>query len=221
MNLDVVETPHRLREIAHDEPHLNRWFEHPSSEIVHHDDRCCEEARLWFLSYALSMEIGAATEFALKPPTWLCEHYTWGPSVWPIAWCEVVDEEVIDCGVFSALAREIFAAQGHQAYPAQALLSYSSDATQHWRGQWSKAWMQQAGEVGEAFPWVGKKLVYHELVVLESFDGTARFYDATNGTWYQPGQRAGYGCLIAVKSECPRALRWHDKNIVCGEWVSL
>lgn len=215
MTLDAVE------DLAKREHHLTRWFEHPASAILHHDDSCCDEAKLWFLSYARSMEIGFSSEFALKPPTWLCERFTWGPSVWPISWCEVVEQEIIDCGVFAVLAREVFEAQGQKAYPARSLLSYTSDCTQHWRGQWSEAWKEQSENVGEAFPWVGSALVYHELCVLETADGRARFYDSTNGTWYDPDQRLGFASVIAVRSECPRTLKWGDKDIVCGEWVSL
>ena len=210
-----------IQEIASQEPHLSRWFEHPASEIIHHDDSCCEEARLWFLSYARSMEIGSLNQFRLKTPSWLCQHYTWGPSRWPIFWCELVKQDMIDCGVFAALAREIFTAQGHKVYPAQALLSYTRNCTQHWRGQWNETWVEQSDDVGEAFPWVGNVLVYHELVVLEMDDGTAKFYDPTNAVWYDPHQRLGFASIIAVKSQCPRVLSWGGKEIVCGEWVSL
>lgn len=207
--------------LAKQEEHLSKWFEHPASDLVNHDDECCEKAKLWFLSLARSMEIGSSDSFKLKAPTWLSKHFKWGASEWPMAWCEVVAEDVIDCGMFAALSREVFNAQGHPAYPGQALLSYNESCTKHWKGLWDDTWKNQNSKTGRPFPWIGDRLVYHELCVLEMENGEGRFYDATHGTWYEPHQRYGFGALLAVRSECPRLLRWADKQIACGEWVNL
>src|SRR4051812_2443894 len=122
MSLAAVETDDLIRSLIGREKHFSEWGEHPPSSIVHHDQRCCEEARLWFLAYARSMEIDTLSHFTTKAPTWLSRLFTWGPSEWPISWCQLVREDVVDCGVFAALAREVFKAQGHEVHPAQALL---------------------------------------------------------------------------------------------------
>jgi hypothetical protein len=197
---------------------LERWLEHPASAILHHDGQCCDEARSWFLAYARSMEIGAMSEVRLNAPTWLSQLFTWGPSVWPISWCELVKEEVLDCGVFAALAREVFTAQGHSVHPAQVLLSYGEDCTRHWKDLWNMK--EEEIEEGKVFPWIGERMVYHEICVLETEDGKARFYDSTWSAWLQPHQRVGHGALLAVRSECPRILRWAGKTMSHGEWVS-
>ena len=178
------------------EPHFTRWLEHPSSNILHHEQRCCEEARLWFLSYARSMEIGVAPQFEFKAPTWLSQLFEWGPSEWPISWCQVVREKIIDCGVFAALAREVFRAQGLEAHPAQALLSYNASCTGHWQEYWDQAKKKKKKETSASSSLgSASQVVYHEICVLETRDGSARFYDSTWGHWYLPQARAGFNSL--------------------------
>lgn len=199
-----------------------RWIEHPSSSIIHHERDCCEEARLWFLAYSRSMEGWTAAQYRMKPPTWLSQLYKWGPSVWPITWCQVIKEKTIDCGVFAALAREVFAAQGAKAYPAQALLSYNENCTDHWKDLWIKGMGKvDKRKTGEVFPWVGSRVVYHEVCVLEMPNGDAKIYDSTFGNWLEPHQRVGFGALLSVRAECPRLLNWGDKLLSFGEWVDL
>lgn len=215
-----------LRTLVEREPNFLRWIEHPTSSILHHDRACCDEARLWFLAFARSMEIGVLSQYEIKAPTWLLENFTWGPTEWPISWCEVVQEEIIDCGVFAALAREVFAAQGHSVHPAQALLRYNADCTMHWRELWkgskSKKDNEPKGrEKKEVFPWIGNELVYHELCVLELPDGTAKLYDATAGNWYLPESRSGFSALLAVRTDCPRVLTWNKRPMICGEWMEV
>ncbi len=209
-----------IYDLAGREEHFQRWMEHPSSVIIHHDSACCEEARLWFLARAHSMEIGSLSQFRLNAPTWLMNDYEWGVSKWPIAWCEVVKEKMIDCGAFAALTREVFAAQGHEAHPAQVLVRYNESCTTHWKDLWKKG-QDSISKSKEFFPWVGSEMIYHEICALELPDGTARFFDSTFGFWYEPMQRYGFGALLAVRAECPRILRWGEKTISCGEWTEL
>lgn len=218
----VSEPPQPLRKLIEFEEFYHRWVEHPSSCIVHHERECCEEARLWFLSYARSMEASMASHYQLKPPTWLSQLVTWGPSVWPISWCQIFKEKTIDCGVFAALAREIFAAQGFQAHPAQALLSYNENCTEHWKDLWTTGMKKfDQKKVGDVFPWVGSKIVYHEVCILEMPNSEAKIYDSTFGNWMEPVKREGFAALLSVRSECPRLLEWGDKILSYGEWVDL
>lgn len=215
-----------LRSLIEKEENFSKWVEHPSSTILHHESNCCEEARLWFLAYARSMEIGSLARYDLKAPTWLSQLFTWGPSEWPISWCQLVKEKFIDCGVFAALAREILKAQGFEAHPAQILLSYNENCTHHWKDLWVAGKKKQdtlkGNEPrGKSFPWIGNKLVYHEVCALELQDGTARIYDSTWGTWLEPKTRVGFGSLLAIRTECPRLLHWDNKQLSCGEWSDL
>ena len=204
------------------EEFYSRWIEHPSSCIIHHESECCEEARLWFLAYARSMEGSAATQNKIKPPVWLSQLFKWGPSVWPITWCQVIKEKTIDCGVFAALAREVFSAQGFSAHPAQALLSYNNECTGHWKDLWKTGMNKfEKRKVGEVFPWVGTEIVYHEICLLELSDGETKIYDSTFGNWLEFDKRKGFGALLSVRSECPRLLKWGDKILISGEWADL
>jgi hypothetical protein len=218
----VVESNPYLRDLIAQEEHYSRWVEHPSSIIIHHERECCEEARLWFLAYSRSMEGWTSSQYKMKPPTWLSQKFQWGPSVWPISWCQVFKEKTIDCGVFAALAREVFQAQGFEAHPAQALLSYNENCTDHWKDLWVTGMKKvDKRKLGEVFPWVGNKIVYHELCLLEMPDGQAKIYDSTFGYWFEPLKRQGFGALLSVRSECPRLLNWGDKLLSHGEWVDL
>jgi hypothetical protein len=218
----VTDLPETHKNLVDSEEFYPRWVEHPSSTILHHDKNCCEEARLWFLSYARSMEGWTSAQFRMKPPTWLSQLCTWGPSPWPISWCQVFKEKTVDCGVFAALAREIFTAQGFTAHPAQALLTYNENCTEHWKDLWKSGSGKAAKQRdSDFFPWVGNLIVYHEVCVLEMPDGKAKIYDSTFGNWLEPQKRAGFAALLSVRSECPRLLKWGDKILSYGEWVDL
>ena len=218
----IIEPIRKRKSLIEQEEFYPRWIEHPSSCIIHHERECCEEARLWFLAYARSMEGGMATQYRMRPPSWLSQLFEWGPSVWPISWCQVVKEKTIDCGVFAVLAREVFAAQGFEAHPAQALLSYNQNCTDHWKDLWINGMKKiDKRKRGEVFPWVGSHVVYHEICLIETKNGDAQIYDSTFGHWLESNKREGFAGLIAVKSECPRLLRWGDKTLCCGEWVNL
>jgi len=224
VNLRSEKTPGGyLQDLLENEEHYTRWLEHPSSSIIHHERECCEEARLWFLAYSRSMEGWTSSQYQMKPPTWLLQTFNWGPSVWPISWCQVFKEKTIDCGVFAALAREIFQAQGHEAHPAQALLSYNQNCTEHWKDLWINGMkkIETKKQSGEVFPWVGNQIVYHEVCVLEMPDGRAKIYDSTFGNWLEPNKRVGFGALLSVRSECPRLISWGGQLLSYGEWVDL
>jgi hypothetical protein len=224
-NIALASRSQRIQEIFKKEENFLQWMEHPASSILQHDEKCCEEARLWFLAYSRAMEINALSQFEIKAPTWLSQKFEWGPTEWPIFWCELVKEKVIDCGVFAALAREIFKAQGFEAHPAQALLSYNEVCTNHWKELWKRNEEKEKKEKkkgkGKTFPWIGDKVVYHEICLLEMPDGTAKVYDSTWGNWYLPQHRLGFGALLALRTECPRLLRWGNVTLSCGEWVDV
>ncbi len=211
-----------IRELLDSEEFYNRWIEHPTSSIIHHDQECCQHARLWFLSYARSMEGWSCSQFDLKAPVWLSQLFNWGPSIWPISWCQLVKEKTLDCGVFAALAQEILKAQGHQVHSGQCLLVYNDTCTNHWKDLWRTKMPRKEGRrSGDVFHWIGDQVVYHEVCIIELPDGSAKVYDSTFGGWYEPLERIGFGALLAIRSECPRLLRWGDKFLSCGEWVDL
>jgi hypothetical protein len=215
------------------EPYIREWFEQPASQITHHDADCCKEARAWFRSYAVSMQASHAAEAdSIRAPTWLSQRFTWGPSRWPIAWCEVIQQKVIDCGVFAALARECFELSGHAAHPGQILLDYSVECTSHWNTYWGKGADQirkkrnskwnWTKEPLKFFPWIGNHLVYHEICLVELGEGRTRLYDSTWGQWYSSTQKEGHASVIAARGEWgENALLWENRLLNSGEWSVL
>ncbi|MDP8916647.1 MAG: hypothetical protein M3M95_05515, partial [Pseudomonadota bacterium] len=62
-----------------------RWDQWPASALSHHGGACCDIAREWVLATDFS-QLGDAA--ALTGPRWLRQKYPWGPSPWPMHWCE-------------------------------------------------------------------------------------------------------------------------------------
>src|SRR5215210_2036228 len=88
---------------------IRRWETTQPSMISHHGLRCCALAREWIFSTDHAQLNG---EHLSTGSRWLRHRFTWGPSPWPIAWCQVVRRKVLDCGAFAALAHEIFSTRG-------------------------------------------------------------------------------------------------------------
>src|SRR4028118_555309 len=97
---------------------------------------------------------GPAPGDLLGGPRGLREKCEWGPSSWPMHWCEVVERKVIDCGAHAALAQEAFTARGVTAFRAQFVQRYSEDAASQWRTKWG------ADKVSDH--WISDDVIYHE-----------------------------------------------------------
>jgi hypothetical protein len=130
---------------------------------------------------------GASTS---SGPRWLREKYEWGPSAWPIHWCEILARKVIACGAHSALAQEAFQARGLTAFRAQFVQRYSADALDQWRQRW--------GEQDVSDHWLGDGVIYHEANAVLVGD-ELKLWDSSAGWWINPGPQTGYGSLIAVR----------------------
>ncbi|MEB4207728.1 hypothetical protein [Mycobacterium sp. 94-17] len=174
---------------------------------------CCDRARAWLAAMGRSHDFAATDGLAFAGPGWLTERYAWGPTRWPLAWCDAVRAPTIDCGVFSAFALEIFRAKGIEAFPGQVLRFCAAERTTHWRSKWSS--------LPEAFNWIGSGVVYHEVNVVRVSETDARVYDPTVGVWLDAGVKAGHGAHIAIRAELPVALSWEGHKLVGGQWTKL
>jgi hypothetical protein len=130
---------------------MERWQPSPASSLSDHGGRCCRLAREWVVAYDFSQLGGAPS---LTGPRWIRHRYAWGPSRWPLHWCEAVREKTLDCGALAALAREVFAARGVESFPAQFIQQFSAEAARHWQKKWEGA--------GCAVRWIDDELIYHE-----------------------------------------------------------
>lgn len=195
----------------------DRWQDFPHSAISHHGRACCEVAREWVVAMDYAMLNGGDLG---SGPRWLRARYKWGPSSWPIHWCEVVERKVIDCGAHAALAHEVFAARGRTAFPAQFVQKYSADATGQWRGAWAKE--------DVSCHWLSDDLIYHEANALLVGEDEVKLWDGSAGWWVNPRQQgSGYGNLVAVRIFADGQIgggdgfRWGERLLKPNVWNQI
>jgi hypothetical protein len=194
---------------------VEKWQQCPASSLLHHGGRCCRVAREWVLSMDYSQLDGTNL---LSGPRWLRQRYTWGPSVWPLFWCDAVERKTLDCGALAALANEVFAARGVRSYTAQLIQQYSDEATLHWRKQWAGG--------GASTHWIEGDLIYHEGNAVVVREGEIRVWDASAGWWVNPRQFGGYGGLLALRvcdphGEAPAHFSWGAHRVAPNRWQKV
>jgi hypothetical protein len=194
---------------------MQKWEHFPISTISHHGEQCCRIAREWVLSTDYS-QLNAGDP--LTGPRWLRRKFAWGPSSWPIHWCEAVERKKLDCGALAALATEIFASRGVRSYPAQFIQQYTEDATR----QWSKNWESDDVPVN----WIKDDLIYHEACAVVVRDNEIRLWDPSASWWVNPKQFGGYGCLLALRvfaaqANAPSELVWGTHRISPNRWEKI
>lgn len=193
-----------------------KWQDFPYSRISHHGGACCEVAREWVLAMDFAQLNGADISAG---PRWLRARYEWGPSPWPMHWCELVERDAIDCGAHQALALAVFTARGLTAFPAQLVQRYSGDATEQWRGKWA------AEEV--SCHWLDGEVIYHEATALLSGEDEVRIWDGSAGCWVNPRQAGGYGSLLALRIFAEGqwgggdGLRWGERRLKPNLWTQI
>jgi hypothetical protein len=208
---DLIET--RIEERPAPSVASARWTDFPFSSLSHHGGACCEVAREWIVAMDFAQLNGGDLS---SGPRWLRARYEWGPSPWPMHWCEVAARKVIDCGAHSALAHEAFVARGVTAFRAQFVQRYSADALCQWRTKWA------ADKVSDH--WIGDDVIYHEGNAILIGEDEVKLWDSSAGSWIDPRQSGGYGSLAAVRLFADRqwgggdGLRWGVHRIKPGAW---
>ena len=194
---------------------IEKWREFPHSSLAHHGARCCDLAREWVTAFDFS-QLGGGSPLA--GPRWLRHKYAWGPSPWPMHWCEAVGRETLDCGALASLAHEVFNARGVRSRPAQFIQQYTHDATRHWRQRW-------AGEDCTSH-WIENDLIYHEGNAVLTRGDEIKLWDASAGWWVNPRQFGGYGGVLALKvfapaADAPAPFKWGAHLIEPNRWHEL
>ena len=194
---------------------LEKWENWPASTISHHGEACCRVAREWVLSIDYAQLGGGSL---LTGPRWIRHRYPWGPSRWPIHWCEAVRQKTLDCGALAALSYEVFTARGVKSFPAQFIQQYSEDATR----DWCKRWEGEETAVG----WIREDLIYHEGCAVVAGDGEIKVWDASAGWWVSPKQYGGYGGLLALRifdagAGPETSYRWGAHAITPNVWQKI
>ncbi len=182
--------------------------------ISHHGHACCETFREW---------IGAIDGSALNAgsifsgPRWLRQRFGWGPSIYPIHWCEISEKEKFNCGVHAALAHEVFTRRGVRAFRAQIVQEFSAEATLQWHSQWN--------DDGAITEWISGRRIYHEAVAVVITGDKLKLWDPSAAVWIDPPKTTGgYGSLLSLKvttREGVGALIWGDYSIQPNQWLEM
>jgi hypothetical protein len=192
-----------------------KWRTFPNSHISHHGAACCDIAHEWLIAYDFAQLNGGDV---LSGPRWMREHSAWGPTVWPIHWCEAVDAKIVDCGVHAAIAHEVFVARGVTAFRAQFVQRYSDDTAASWRQNW--------GDWGASDHWIDGQSIYHEGNAILVGGDSVKLWDGSAGCWINPRGDTGYGSLAAVRIESAshdtaHQFTWGDRRIAANQWVAV
>ena len=192
-----------------------KWQTFPNSHISHHGAACCDIAHEWLIAFDYAQLNGGNV---LTGPRWMREHSKWGPTAWPIYWCEAVDADVVDCGVHAAIAQEAFVARGVPAFRAQFIQRYSADAAASWRENWGKESVSDH--------WIDGDAIYHEGNAVLVGTDEVKLWDGSAGWWINPRGETGYGSLAAVRIEADLegfedGLRWGERQIKLNQWVAV
>jgi hypothetical protein len=191
-----------------------KWRDFPFSTLSHHGEGCCDIAREWLLAMDFAQLNGGDLA---SGPRWMRQKYKWGPTAWPLYWCDAVSRDTLDCGAHAAIAHAAFAARGVTSFPTQFVQQYSPEATAQWHKKWS--------DEDVSCHWVDGEIIYHEGVALLVGEDEVKLWDASAGWWINPRQLPqGYGSLRAVRIHATGqygggdGLRWGEHRIQPGTW---
>jgi hypothetical protein len=49
--------------------------------------------------------------------------------------------------------------------------------------------------------------------------GVAEVFDPSDGQWLSPAADTGYGAVVGIRSECPKALAWGRHTLAMDQWI--
>jgi hypothetical protein len=193
---------------------IERWKELRPTAILDHGKNCCRVVREWLSAMDRSLLVNASLFCA---PRWIRERYEWGPSRWPLYWCEIVELNTLDCGALAALTREVLADRGVIAFAVQLVQQFSEQDVHHWRERWMTA--------GQSVDWIAGTCVYHEACAVIVYENRIRIWDPTNNFWIYPGQSPGYEATLAARVIAtvsdPSTLVWGNHQIALNRWMKI
>jgi len=163
------------------------------------------------------MAQAAAREFGSEP--WpLAERWLWGPTVWPLPWCQAVQNRELDCGGLAHLAEIALVAAGNQVVRAELIERSAPDRTEHWAVRWSA--------VPNAPRWIWGDLTYHEAVGVLA-GSKLRVWDPTEHGWRDSGSGNAGSKTLAIRlvpgetSAGPAFVEWSGRQLEMGSWAAL
>jgi hypothetical protein len=179
------------------------------SEPFDHGSACCSTARRWLSA----VHAAAGATSPLSGLGWIAEMYPWGPSKWPMSWCNLVEQDKLDCGAQSAVTREVLRANGSAVLGVQLLIRASPTDIGHWGSTWR--------DDGVAPTWLFERLYYHEAVGL--VEGTLTVFDPTRNWKVRSDGRTEDGTVAAIRVSGGDAttVMWGRHELAVGEWIAL
>lgn len=195
---------------------VENWHAFPASAISDHQATCCRLAREWLGAMDRSL---INSDDLLAGPRWIRQRYTWGPSTWPIHWCEAVERKVLDCGALAGLTREAYRSRGVRCHSVQLIEQYTRAAAEHWHARWE-------GEDATVPHWIREELVYHEACGVVTAGGELKVWDPTPASWVSPRQFCGYGAVLALKltvltDDASCTFQWGRHSIAPNVWIEV
>jgi len=183
------------------------------SQISVHEGPCCRAAREWFLATARSA-------FSLwgPEPAWIGRRWSWGPTSWPLHWCEVVERRELDCGALAELAALAWSCTGANVWRVQLV----EEAGQEWIEEWQTRWQAAA----TAPEWIWGERFYHEVVGIAAADSSLRLWDPSAGGWRAEPLESPTRRILAIRmlrlsgpgfSPQP-GLSWRGIEVPVGRW---
>ena len=207
--LEVPERAHSALQAA-----IEAWTYQPASEICDHGQQCCAVAREWF--FAMDRSHTPARE-PLTGPRWIRQRVAWGPSHWPLFWCEAMAAKTLDCGALAALAKNAFRARGITSHTVQLIQQFTRADGGHWACSWGRADVPAT--------WIRNDLVYHEVCAVVVSDHQIRIWDPTASWWINPRHVSGYSGALALRlivhSNPDVSFSWGAHEIFPNEWQPL
>jgi hypothetical protein len=185
------------------------WAHSVPSTLGHHGQECCATARAWFLAMDASMWQGHGG------PAWISRKFPWGPSRWPLFWCEAMEAEELDCGAHAALSIEAFRARGVRVLPVQLVQRQEEHHMAHWHERWSDG--------GGSPSWAQGAAGYHESCAVVDAHGRAEVWDPTVNSFLTPDQVQGVRSTAAIRIGGPlpsdEVVMWRGVPVPVGQWV--
>lgn len=187
-----------------------------ASEIADHGNTCCRQARLWLTSMNKSHSYHGQRWHV---PSWIRQHYKWGPVRWPLAWCQIPQSRYLDCGAFAAVSRYLLGAHEKVVLPVQLILQYPTQVTASWKSIWEN-------EIGSS-TWIAGSYCYHEACAL--FDqNEIKIWDPTEDSWLEPNSDESiFGALMAIRIQESlfhtesRPVTWNNRHVPYGKWIQI
>jgi hypothetical protein len=185
----------------------------PPTQILSHGDEMCEVARKYLIGLDSLLAIG---NNPIEPPVWITIKYKWGPTRYPVYWCQIVKAEELDCGSLSAVIREIYRSRGVHTLPVQLILKYPVHIIEHYIAMWRRK--------GLPVNWIWGNYVYHEVVGVILDECEMKIYDPVENSWIKSSGHVERGRVAAIRisgEETCSYLHWENKYIELNKWHIL